>query len=363
MIDSKDFTISEFDGYSNLDKYIGNQEKVTIPDGVERIGFGAFKGCEGVKEVFIPGSIKIIAARAFQDLDSLEHVVFSEGLNTIEHEAFRACKNLKEAILPDSLKTLEYAVFYNCENLEKIRFGKKLKAIENNILYNNVSIQKLVIPDTIQKVGQYGFSGIKGITSLYVESNLKNKKIYVIDCPNLSEITFAREIPDPKGVNIVCCPLVDQVTIGNNVYKIVVKDRVGKLVVPDSKEKPTPVDSSTPLEFFFDEKMGMFVCECKGLLFSVDHEPDEKAGSTVRMLAENYHSHLNKIIRFMLPDLKEIYGKVTAKTAVNKLGRPVIEFESGRVMYLEHSFDEEHIFEFEFLDEEFEELVNFNIDG
>ena len=46
-----------------------------------------------------------------------------------------------------------------------------------------------------------------------------------------------------------------------------------------------------------------------------------------------------------------------------KLGRPTIDFDNGRVDYCDQSFDDMHIFSFEFLDDEFKELQYFSIDG
>ena len=366
MIDPNEFVVSEKNGCLSLDKYTGTKENVEIPDGIAVIGREAFCGCENVRSVTFPKSVKIISGEAFRELINLESVVFPEGLEKIENQAFRGCKNLKEAILPDSLKIMEFAAFYDCENLEKIRFGKKLKSLEATVLNGNKGIQRLVIPATIQKINDYSIDCIKGINSLTFEGKLKNKKIYVISCPNLSEITFVEEVENIKGISVVACPLVKDVTIGNKVYKVVEKSRpgVGSLADPDQEEQPaTVVDMSTPVEFSFNEEMEMFVCEYKGLMFSIDHEPDEKECNKVRILAENYISHLNEIVKFMLPDLKEIYGNVTAKTAISKLGRPVIEFMSGRVVYLEQTFDGDHIFEFEFMGDEFEDLENFSIDG
>lgn len=41
----------------------------------------------------------------------------------------------------------------------------------------------------------------------------------------------------------------------------------------------------------------------------------------------------------------------------------MIDYDNGTVTYLEQSFDGDHIFEFEFLGDEFEDLQYFSIDG
>ena len=46
-----------------------------------------------------------------------------------------------------------------------------------------------------------------------------------------------------------------------------------------------------------------------------------------------------------------------------KLGKPVIDYDNGQVNYFEQSFDDMHIFTFEFLDDEFRDLQYFSIDG
>ena len=99
------------------------------------------------------------------------------------------------------------------------------------------------------------------------------------------------------------------------------------------------------------------------LLFAWDEEPEEDIQNTVESLAENYFKNLDVIIDFMLSDIKEIYGEVTVEDVKEKLGKPVIDYNNGKVTYYEQSFDDCHIFEFEFMDDAFEDLQYFSIDG
>ena len=65
----------------------------------------------------------------------------------------------------------------------------------------------------------------------------------------------------------------------------------------------------------------------------------------------------------MMPDLIEVYGDVDTETVKEKLGKPVIDYDNGTIKYLERTFDDIHIFEFEFLDDAFEDIKYFSIDG
>ena len=95
----------------------------------------------------------------------------------------------------------------------------------------------------------------------------------------------------------------------------------------------------------------------------MDHEPEEDDRNAVRTLAENYHSNLNRIAKYIQSEIKEYFGKVTSKTLISKLGKPTIDLDAELVTYYEQDFDRDHTFEFEFMDDEFEELENFTIGG
>ena len=359
-----DFITSGKNKSLTLEQYLGEKEDVIIPDGFVVIGIFAFKGCEGVKKVTIPSSVKTISNRAFFGLESLEEVIIPEGLETIEHEAFRGCINLKKADLPNSLKKMDYAVFYDCKSLVKFEIGNKLKVFEANITYHCNSLQELVIPKTIQKVTDYSFAGMEGLKSLRIESDLsKNKRVCFIDCANLTDITFTEGYSNLKGIHVVDCPKAEHVTVGDKTYPIVVKKKVGTLVLPDSPEKKTAPEKDAAIDFRYSEEDGAYICEYKGIVFTSDHEPEEEDRNTVRTLAENYHSNLNRIAKYIISEIKEIFGKVTVKTLLSKLGKPTIDYEAGLVSYFEQDFDRDHIFEFEFMDDEFEELENFTIGG
>ena len=72
---------------------------------------------------------------------------------------------------------------------------------------------------------------------------------------------------------------------------------------------------------------------------------------------------VNRIINFMLTDLKERYGEVSEEDVKNKLGKPIIDYNQGTVSYCEQIFDDWYLFEFKFLDDQFEKLKCFSVNG
>ncbi len=113
----------------------------------------------------------------------------------------------------------------------------------------------------------------------------------------------------------------------------------------------------------FDDDLELYVSEFEGILFVFEEEPEEDYEEQIKVIANKYWSNLDGIVEFMMPDLQEAYGNIDAETVKEKLGRPMIDLDNGHVDYCEQSFDNIHIFRFEFLDDEFKELQYFSIDG
>lgn len=113
----------------------------------------------------------------------------------------------------------------------------------------------------------------------------------------------------------------------------------------------------------FDRDMEAYVEEINGITFSWEEEPEEGYEKIANAFVERYQENLEQIIEFMLPDIVEVFGEVPQNEVALKLGKPVIDFNNGKVSYFEQTFDDMHIFSFEFLDDEFKELQYFSIDG
>ena len=113
----------------------------------------------------------------------------------------------------------------------------------------------------------------------------------------------------------------------------------------------------------FNEDLQQYEFENENILFTWDEEPGDDYLETVEKLTRNYYEQLDKIITFMLPDLIEMYGQVEPEEVKTKLGRPNIDCSLGQLLYLDHTFDYEHIFTIEFSDDEFKDPLYFSVDG
>ena len=113
----------------------------------------------------------------------------------------------------------------------------------------------------------------------------------------------------------------------------------------------------------FDESLQQYTYSYEDLIFAWDEEPTEEYINKVKALAKNYKDNFDRIIDFILPDLREMYGDISKEDVKNNLGKPIIDYNQGTVTYCEQSFDDYHIFSFEFLNNTFEKLEHFSVDG
>ena len=77
------------------------KEFYVMPDGVKKIGFGAFAHNHMLKTIVISDSVNVIAQRAFSTCSNLQTVIISDSVTEIAKNAFFACRSLKIITVPE----------------------------------------------------------------------------------------------------------------------------------------------------------------------------------------------------------------------------------------------------------------------
>ena len=100
-----------FYDYSNL-------QAVTFAEGVKSIGSSAFYGCEGIKELLFPSSMKIISGQHNTNEDAEPQVstfgMGGTGTAYMSSEAFRGCAGLTSVTIPRGVIGVGSGTFKNC---------------------------------------------------------------------------------------------------------------------------------------------------------------------------------------------------------------------------------------------------------
>lgn len=75
---------------------------LVIPEGVSRIGAGAFSNCVNLTTVTIPDSVLTIGSMAFSNCESIINISIPYSVTNIEQNAFGWCKNLRHILYSGS---------------------------------------------------------------------------------------------------------------------------------------------------------------------------------------------------------------------------------------------------------------------
>lgn len=92
----------------------------------------AFRSLEGVYEVHIPGSVKVIQVGAFTNCFNIKKIVLEEGIEIIGIEAFQNLPCLREIKLPESVTGIGTKAFAYCSSLLSITIPENVTALGDN---------------------------------------------------------------------------------------------------------------------------------------------------------------------------------------------------------------------------------------
>lgn len=76
--------------------YSNTISRMVIPDGLARIGEGAFENFENIRSIVLPLSVKNIGANAFKDCKNLESISVANEKIIVNTDAFKGCENLND---------------------------------------------------------------------------------------------------------------------------------------------------------------------------------------------------------------------------------------------------------------------------
>ena len=202
-------------------------ETITIGSEVESIENSAFSNCTGLTSIYIPNSVLSIGGSAFWscsglksvelhtktigdwfgDCSSIETITIGSEVESIEDNAFSGCSNIRVNISdlskwckislnrPLLYRTYEVYLGPGEGSIER-------SAIESFQLYlNGEEITNLIIPDDVESIGSYIFSGCSSLTTVTIGSGVTNiGESAFYKCQNLTDVYLLPEnVPEIGG--------------------------------------------------------------------------------------------------------------------------------------------------------------------
>ena len=91
----------------------------------------------------------------------------------INEKAFINNANLENIVLPDSLEFIGDYAFYGNENLLSINFGSSLISIGIGAFYGNKRLETVILPDGLYSLGNSAFSRCSNLKEIYIPFSVK----------------------------------------------------------------------------------------------------------------------------------------------------------------------------------------------
>lgn len=229
------------DGFSvkngELLKYFGRDALVHVPDGITRIGTGAFWNNLNVEKVVLPESVTCICGDAFVYCENLKEVNIPESVTEMGDDPFAGCL---------SIEIDNRSPHFICE--DGVLFDDKKKFL---IHYTaSRKDQEYIIPETVTWIGKHSFYKCVNLRLVTITKNVKFMGNNAFsDCRNIRLINQSDYFHYIDGVlydkNITTCmhysmgsgvkavKLADTVrTIGRNCFWNC--DMIEKIIIPSS---------------------------------------------------------------------------------------------------------------------------------
>ena len=169
-----------------------------IPEGVERIDTYAFAYCTHLAEVTIPESVKFIGERAFEGCEVLNDVTLPAGLTGIEPFTFFLCEWLDQITIPEKVERIGAGAFSGCSDLKTVELPTGLKCIEKEAFSSCYRLNAITIPGTVEEIHGSAFQSCSAMKTIDLKPGLKK----IGDCA-FKDCKSVVEIVIPEGVEAI----------------------------------------------------------------------------------------------------------------------------------------------------------------
>ena len=145
---------------------------VSLPDGLTRIGEGAFHSCSSLTSITIPNSVEIIGDGVFHSCSSLSSVTIPSSVTSIGGCTFYSCSSLTSVTIPNSVTSIGGYAFQSCYSLTSITIPESVTSIGRCAFQSCHSLTSITIPNSVTSIGGYAFQSCSSLTSITIPNSV-----------------------------------------------------------------------------------------------------------------------------------------------------------------------------------------------
>lgn len=161
--------------------------KLTIPEGITKIGQKSVSGIEGVNHIVLPSTLQ--ESGGFYSSPGITTIEFAEGTVKLPTSACAGAQNLTSVILPNSVTEIGQQAFDNCSSLENIALPQ-VKSIGDYAFRGCAKLKQLDV-SYAEQIKSGAFSGCTNLTELSLNGKLLTiERDTFANCANLKKVVL-----------------------------------------------------------------------------------------------------------------------------------------------------------------------------
>lgn len=126
---------------------------------------------ESLKSVVITGGTSIQAC-AFRGCESLTSITIPGSVLSIGREAFYECTSLTSIIIPDCVTAVGGGAFKSCRRLTSVTIGIGVASIGGDAFCYCANLTSIIIPNSVWSIGSHSFYECTSLTSITFEGTM-----------------------------------------------------------------------------------------------------------------------------------------------------------------------------------------------
>lgn len=212
FMDCKSLKQFVFDGFADN----------TIPDDMT-IGKKAFSGCASLKEIYLPGNMKVIAESTFFSCLSLQKVDLPQELLHIKKSAFQSCTALRTVSIPNSLSKIDYCAFMECKSLRRVKDFEscQVQVLSNDIFKGCTSLETVLLPENLHEIGAGVFYSCHSLKKIDLPMPLEKIGMAAFEeCYKLEKVKIPPKVTKIEKFTFKYCSSLQQVEHYHRIEKI-----------------------------------------------------------------------------------------------------------------------------------------------
>lgn len=184
--------------YSGVNSEVEGIRTVIIPDGVRKIGNGAFKGMSNLETVTFRNTRETIefGTDVFAYCSNLQSITLPGSPTEIPAGMFKDCVSLESMPSPSSLRKIGAAAFSGCSNMYFATLPNDITEIGEMAFFGTKGGSLLLLPSAIEKIGDGAFANVTDTIRFILNDANKN---YMVEDGVLYNKSGTEIVQYPKG--------------------------------------------------------------------------------------------------------------------------------------------------------------------